>query len=75
MQWTINDYLAGTWSMSSSLESYSGSTSNYHAECTAFRAAGASLMGVHWMHSTRPEDLRDSAGCTASFEFPPVYDS
>ena len=40
-----------------------------------FRAAGASLMGVHWMHSTRPEDLRDSAGCTASFEFPPVYDS
>ena len=36
VQWTINDYLAGTWSMSSSLESYSGSTSNYHAECTAF---------------------------------------
>ena len=32
-------------------------------------------MGVHWMHSKRPEDLRDSAGCTASFEFPPVYDS
>jgi hypothetical protein len=45
------------------------------AECTAFRRAGASLMGVHWMHSKRPADLRDSAGCTASFEFPPVYDS
>ena len=44
------------------------------AQCTAFRGAGASLMGVHWMHSSTLEDLRDSAGCTASFEFPPVTD-
>ena len=42
------------------------------AECSAFRAAGATLMGVHWMHSTTPDALRDSAGCTASFEFPHV---
>ena len=26
VKWTINDYLAGTWSMSSSLETYAGFT-------------------------------------------------
>ena len=36
VKWTINDYLAGSWAMSSALESYAGSTPNYHAEGTAF---------------------------------------
>lgn len=40
-------------------------------ECTAFAEAGASLQGIHYMHETSPDALRDSAGCTASFEFPP----
>ena len=41
-------------------------------ECTAFAEAGASLQGIHYMHETSPDALRDSAGCTASFEFPPA---
>ena len=36
VKWTIDDYLAGSWAMSSALESYAGGTSNYHAEGTAF---------------------------------------
>lgn len=36
IKWTIEDYLAGTWTMTSAFESYSGSTSNYHAEGAAF---------------------------------------
>ena len=36
VKWTINDYLAGSWSMSSALESYAGATGNNHAEGAAF---------------------------------------
>jgi len=40
------------------------------AEVSLYRAAGATLVGINWMHDTSPESLRESAGCTASFEFP-----
>jgi hypothetical protein len=38
-------------------------------EAGAYRAAGADLAGVHYMHDTSAEAMRESAGCTAGFEF------
>ena len=40
------------------------------AEVGAFLSAGAELVGVHWMHDKSPPALRDSGGCTASFQWP-----
>lgn len=40
------------------------------SECAAFRAADADLVGVSYMHASSEAALRDSAGCTASFELP-----
>ena len=39
------------------------------SEVSAYVAAGAELAGIHWMHDTSEEALRDRAGCTAGFEF------
>ena len=40
------------------------------AEVGAFLSAGAELVGVHWMHDKSEAALRDSGGCTASFQWP-----
>lgn len=38
-------------------------------ECSMYKSAGGKLIDVHWMHDKSEEAMRNSVGCTASFEF------
>jgi len=40
-----------------------------NSEISLFKSCGATLIGVQWMHDKSPEAIRESGGCTVSFEF------
>ena len=51
---------------------YAGTDVDADHESALLRVAGASLVGIHWLHDTSERAMRESGGVTASFEFPEV---